>query len=73
MNPIYIFIQPPSLEELELRLKKRGTEEEIQIQERLRIAKRELEFADLPGVFDVKIVNADLDFAYKQLKQAIFG
>ena len=29
--------------------------------------------ADLPGMFDVKIVNADLELAYKQLTQAIFG
>ena len=29
--------------------------------------------ADLPGMFDVKIVNADLEMAYKQLTQSIFG
>ena len=29
--------------------------------------------ADLPGMFDVRIVNADLELAYKQLTQTIFG
>ncbi|MDR1191113.1 MAG: guanylate kinase [Verrucomicrobiales bacterium] len=38
-----VFIMPPSAEELERRLRKRGTENEAQIQTRLANAKREME------------------------------
>lgn len=41
----YVFIAPPSEEELEKRLRGRGTETEESIQKRLAQAKLELEFA----------------------------
>ncbi len=39
-----VFIMPPTLEELERRLRKRGTESEDQLQTRLRNAKEEMKF-----------------------------
>lgn len=39
---IYVFIAPPSLEELEIRLRRRGTESEEQVQRRLNQAKTEI-------------------------------
>ena len=53
----YVFIAPPSEEELEKRLRGRGTEKEESIQKRLAQAKVELEYAKVPGVHDKVIVN----------------
>lgn len=44
LNPIYIFISPPSREELEKRLRGRGTETEEQIKVRLANASKELDY-----------------------------
>ncbi|MBQ3266060.1 MAG: guanylate kinase [Ruminococcus sp.] len=49
-----IFIAPPSFEELEARLRKRGTETEEKIAERLKIAEKELKSQDQ---FDHVVVN----------------
>lgn len=53
----FVFIAPPSEDELEKRLRGRGTETEASIQKRLSQAKVELEYAKVPGVHDKIIVN----------------
>lgn len=53
----FVFIAPPSEEELERRLRGRGTEKEEAIQKRLRQAKVELEYSKIPGMHDKIIVN----------------
>lgn len=53
----YVFIAPPSEEELEKRLRGRGTDKEESILKRLAQAKLELEFAKTPGIHDKIIVN----------------
>jgi guanylate kinase len=65
---IDIFILPPSLEELEKRLRGRGTDAEDVIQKRLKNAKKEIEQARLYGY---EIVNDDLELAYTELKNII--
>lgn len=55
-----IFVQPPSIEELERRLRGRSTETEDKINQRVRKAKNELTYADQ---FDIVLVNDDLDQA----------
>ena len=68
LNPIFCFIKPPSIEELEKRLKSRGTETEESLKKRLDTAAVELEYErteDKP--FDHVIVNEDLETAYSQL------
>jgi guanylate kinase len=55
-----LFIQPPSLEVLEQRLRHRSTEDEESLQKRLKRAAYELTFAPY---FDQVIVNDDLDKA----------
>ena len=52
-----IFVLPPSLEELESRIRARGQDEEAAIQKRL--AKASIEI-DAAGEFDIQIVNDDL-------------
>uniref|UniRef100_A0A8C6WTJ7 Guanylate kinase n=1 Tax=Neogobius melanostomus TaxID=47308 RepID=A0A8C6WTJ7_9GOBI len=71
LNPIYISIQPPSLEVLEKRLRDRKTESEESLQKRLLAAKVDMEYGKEPGMFDVIIVNNELDVAYGQLKEAL--
>ncbi len=53
-SPITIFICPESLEELEHRLRSRGTENEEAIQRRLSVARRELQLA---GRYEYQVVN----------------
>jgi guanylate kinase len=68
----FVFIAPPSEEELERRLRGRGTEKEESIQKRLARAKEELEFSKTPDMFDKIIVNDHLDKAYAELEGFIF-
>ncbi|KAL2139240.1 hypothetical protein VTI28DRAFT_5472 [Corynascus sepedonium] len=69
----YVFIAPPSEEELEKRLRGRGTEKEESIQKRLKQAKVELEYSKVPGIHDRIIVNDDLEKAYKELEEFVFA
>ncbi|KAI1269532.1 guanylate kinase [Xylariaceae sp. FL1019] len=68
----FIFVKPPSFEDLEKRLRGRGTETEDSMNKRLNQAKVELEYADTPGVHDIIIVNDDLDAAYKELEGFVY-
>jgi guanylate kinase len=68
----YVFIMPPSVEELETRLRGRGTEKEESIRQRLDRAKEEIEFANQGG-FDKVIVNDNLESAYKELDDWVYG
>lgn len=61
LNPIYVFIAPPSMEALEARLRGRNTEEEASILKRLANAKAELEYGLADGNFDRVFVNDDLE------------
>ena len=59
-----VFIEPPSLEVLEQRLRGRGTETEEAIQARLETARIELSGV---GEYDFRLVNDDLDLASDEL------
>lgn len=58
-----VFVKPPSVDELKIRLKKRKTESEEKIN--MRIAKASVELATAPQ-FDKIIKNYDLDTAKKE-------
>jgi len=73
LNARFIFIKPPSLEDLRKRLLGRKTETEESIKARLDAAKAELDYADQEGSHDIIIVNDDLDVAYEKLKNFIVG
>jgi len=60
---VSIFIAPPNLEVLEERLRKRGTEVEEKIRERLNRASWEISLASF---FDYLIINDDLERAITQ-------
>ncbi len=61
---ILIFIEPPSMEELERRLRSRGTESEEVICKRLREAEFEMAQRDF---FDYRVVNDVLEDARKEI------
>ena len=63
-----IFIMPPSDEELERRLRGRGTDSEEVIQLRLANAKKEIEFAKTKGKYEYTIINDDLQKAADELR-----
>ncbi|QKX59599.1 uncharacterized protein TRUGW13939_06736 [Talaromyces rugulosus] len=70
----YVFIKPPSLHSLETRLRNRGTENDVNIRERVTQARVEIEYAETEaGVYDKIIINDDLDTAYKELEEFIYG
>lgn len=70
LNPLYVFISPPSLASLKTRLTGRGTESDASMAARLAAAVGELDYAK-SGAFDVVVVNDDLERAYRALKQVI--
>lgn len=63
-----VFIKPPTLAELERRLRLRGTESEDQVRRRLSAATEELR---TEPEFDETVVNDDLDTAVKAVADAI--
>lgn len=67
----YLFVAPPSVEELEKRLRGRGTEDESSILTRLGNAKKEIDAKDEPGLFDAVIINDNLEHAYSELKHIL--
>ena len=62
---VLVFVLPPSLDELERRLRRRATDEPEVIERRLRKAHDELKQY---GVYDFLVVNDDLDRAYDRLR-----
>lgn len=69
----FIFIAPPDIATLEDRLKRRGSDDDEKIKQRLEIAPREIEQSQVEGFHDKVIVNDDLDLTYKALEEYIFG
>ncbi|KWU46189.1 guanylate kinase [Rhodotorula sp. JG-1b] len=70
LDPLYVFISPPSIASLKTRLTGRGTESAESMSARLAAAVGELEYAK-SGAFDVVVVNDDLERAYKVLRQVV--
>lgn len=67
-DALFIFIAPPSMEELERRLAKRKTESEKDLAARREIAKTEMSYKDR---YDYVVVNDDLDRAADEVLRII--
>ena len=67
-DAVLLFIAPPSMEELERRLRKRGTETDEVIAKRLNAAKDEMKKQSL---FDYVVVNGELDKAVNEIENII--
>ena len=68
-DALQIFITPPSIEELEARIRGRGQDTEEAIARRLERARIEIASAD---EFDVQILNDDVDLAVQRLEAVLF-
>lgn len=67
-NCLTVFVHPPSLESLIIRLKKRNTETLATLKKRIDKASRELEFAPK---FDAILMNDDLETALKNAEEIV--
>ncbi|XP_039273687.2 guanylate kinase-like [Styela clava] len=68
LDALFVFVKPPSIDELRNRLVKRGTETEEAIEKRMATAKSAIEFSQTPGVYDLIVVNDNLQHAYEELE-----
>ncbi|GJQ11320.1 hypothetical protein GpartN1_g3111.t1 [Galdieria partita] len=71
MNAVIIFISPPSLSELESRLRCRKTESEADLRKRLEDAQGEMKTCEESNLYDLIIVNDVLDRAYNEARTFI--
>ncbi|XP_038207667.1 guanylate kinase isoform X1 [Zerene cesonia] len=71
LDPLLVFVMPPSMDELERRLRNRNTEQEEALQKRLETARHEIKYGQEPGNFHIVILNDSLDKAYAELRDFI--
>lgn len=69
-DALSVFLRPPSIDVLMERLRKRSTEVEHQLRERLEKATFELQFA---SKYDVTVVNDDLQETFRRCKALVDG
>jgi guanylate kinase len=67
-NTLSVFVKPPSLDEMERRLRNRKTDSESKILERVSKAAKELAYAE---DFDVVLINDSLEIAKKEAVQMV--
>lgn len=67
----YVFIAPPSREELEDRLRGRGTETDEAIAKRLGNAAKEIEYGEEEGNFDRVFVNQDVEQTVDEMVEVL--
>lgn len=72
LNARFLFIKPPSMEELARRLRSRQTDSEEAVLKRLETAEKELEYAET-GAHEKVIVNDDLEKAYSELEEFVLA
>ena len=70
-DAVFIFLAPPSKEELKRRLIRRGTETPREINRRYRVATRELNELNELKLCDYRIVNRKIHVAHQVLKSII--
>src|SRR5690625_4024585 len=65
---VFIFLFPPSIEELKNRITNRGTESKNLVLDRLQKARKEIDMMDY---YDYVVVNDDIDHAVSKIKAII--
>ena len=72
LDPVYLFVSPPSLASLRTRLQGRGTETEASVAKRLATALKEIDYAK-EGAHDLVVVNDDLERTYELFRRVALG
>ncbi len=70
-DAVGILILPPSMEALETRLRRRGTDSEYVIKRRLENASAEITVAETQGKYEYTILNDDLEKAKQEIVQLV--
>ncbi len=70
-DTVMVFVLPPSMDELERRLRERGTDAEETIRRRMLAARSEIE----RGIasYDYILVNDDIERAYRELRSVVIA
>lgn len=68
---VYAMLIPPSVEELERRLRGRKTESEDQVSRRIKRAKEEIEYASKEGFWHAVLVNDTIESCYEKLVELV--
>ena len=68
LEATYVFIAPPSLDEIRKRLESRGTDDAAEIDQRIAIAAREMEAVPL---YDHVVVNDELERAIAEVRSIV--
>ncbi|GFH10920.1 uncharacterized protein HaLaN_06325, partial [Haematococcus lacustris] len=71
IDGLYIYIQPPSLQELEQRIRSRSKEAASTIKSRLAWAAQQVAKSAKPGLFDHVVENTEFEPVYRDVKEAI--
>lgn len=66
---LLVFVAPPSLEELERRLRGRGTETPVSMERRIQNARDEISSLNERGLFDYLLLNDDLEATAAELSR----
>lgn len=70
-DTVMVFVLPPSMEELERRLRERGTDAEETIRRRMLAARSEIERG--VATYDYILVNDDFERAYRDLRSVVIA
>ena len=70
---VFVMLVPPSIEELERRLRNRKTDSEEVIVRRVARAREELQWRDKNNYWDAVLVNDDLEDCYSELVKLVEG
>eukprot|EP00927_Polykrikos_kofoidii_P039441 TRINITY_DN3382_c0_g1_i3.p1 TRINITY_DN3382_c0_g1~~TRINITY_DN3382_c0_g1_i3.p1 ORF type:complete len:238 (-),score=46.57 TRINITY_DN3382_c0_g1_i3:142-792(-) len=71
MDGKFLFVGPPSMEQLEARLRGRNTDKEDAIKNRLAAAATEIAASKEPGLFDKILVNDDFEKCYGEFSRIL--
>eukprot|EP00455_Lapot_gusevi_P053705 TRINITY_DN844_c0_g1_i1.p1 TRINITY_DN844_c0_g1~~TRINITY_DN844_c0_g1_i1.p1 ORF type:complete len:263 (+),score=76.42 TRINITY_DN844_c0_g1_i1:115-903(+) len=71
LNAYFLFLQPPSMEELKRRLQGRGSETPESLERRFKNAEHEMSYLNREGFWDCVLTNDEIQFSYERLQQQL--
>jgi guanylate kinase len=67
----YVFVKPPSMKDLEVRLRSKNDDSDELIAKRLEAAKEAFDYASISGSYDLIVVNDSQDTAFAMLEHYV--